>query len=44
MKKFSKKIRRVWAINPRTRVKPAKKIYKRRLEKIKFKKEIEDDY
>ena len=34
------KIRKVWLINPKTRVKESKKIYKRSREKQRFKKEV----
>ena len=38
-----KRLRKTWAINPKTRVKPNKKKYNRQQEKQKIKKEINND-
>lgn len=40
--KAYKKIRQVWEINPKTRIKKSKKKYNRKKEKQNFRKEIED--
>lgn len=37
------KIRQVWEINPKTRVKPSKKFYNRKREKNNLKKGLEND-
>lgn len=37
-----KKIRKVWTINPKTRVKPKKKKYNRSAEKRRIKKELDN--
>jgi len=41
--KVAKKIRKVWLINPKTRVKPNKKIYNRGKAKEEFRKMLKEE-